>query len=142
MKTEVLLGRAELPGKATSASVARAFVRETLLVAGCSELDEAVLMVSELVANAVRHSDSGRRADGLLTVAVVDRGKTIQVGVTDAGSADSPRIQPEPGQGDESGRGLWLVSELAASWGWRKDVDGHVVWFEIPADGPGHPGRP
>ncbi|WP_214408843.1 ATP-binding protein [Sphaerisporangium fuscum] len=128
-----LLGRAELPGTATSASVARAFVREILRVAGCPDADDAILMVSELVGNAVQHSDSGWRRDGLLTVLVADCGKTIQVDVIDQGSDGRPRPRRDPSENAENGRGLWLVGELASSWGWRRDRRGNVVWFQVPA---------
>lgn len=128
-----LLGKAVLPGRATSASVARAFVGEVLRVAGCPEVDEAILLVSELVANAVRHSASGWRDDGRLTVLVSDCGKTIHVEVVDQGAVTRPRIQRAPSENAENGRGLWLVGELASSWGWRRDTTGHVVWFQVPA---------
>ena len=36
---------------------------------------------------------------------------------------------------DEGGRGLYLVEQLATRWGSRPTADGKAVWFEIPMDG-------
>ncbi|WP_181871294.1 ATP-binding protein [Sphaerisporangium album] len=132
MRTARLLGRAELPGSAASVGLARMFVREVLRTGGCPETDDAVLMVSELVTNALQHSCSGHRPDGRLVVMLTHHGDAIQVDVVDEGSIERPRVQRAVDEDAEGGRGLWLVCELAASWGWRKDTDGHVVWFQIP----------
>ncbi|MEU9890484.1 ATP-binding protein [Sphaerisporangium sp. NPDC051011] len=134
MRTARLLGRAELPGRVASVGLARVFVREVLRAGGCPETDDAVLMVSELVTNALQHSRSGHRPDGRLVVVLTDHGDAVQVDVMDEGSIERPRVRREVDDGAEGGRGLWLVCELAASWGWRKDEDGHVVWFQIPAE--------
>ncbi|MBB5624821.1 ATP-binding protein [Sphaerisporangium krabiense] len=131
MATADLLGRVELPGRAASVGLARAFVREILRTTRCQETDDAVLMVSELVTNAIRYSGSGRRPDGRLAVVLTDHGRAIQVDVIDEGASAHPYVHRDVGESSEGGRGLWLVCQLASAWGWRADPDGHVVWFQM-----------
>ncbi|MEV0622392.1 ATP-binding protein [Nonomuraea sp. NPDC050404] len=127
------LGRFRLPGVATSVPVARHCVRAVLAGAGCSAGD-VLLVVSELVANAVKHTRSGRPggrveirlaqvADGLIGVEVIDEG--------------SPTVPfpCEPVDGKESGRGLDLVDALAGMWGFRRYNWGRTgVWVQLPVE--------
>ena len=79
----------------------------------------AELLVSELVANAVRHA--GTHPDPV-EVRVREQSDRIRVEVIDGGSV------PEPA--DDGGFGLQLVQTLADSWG----VEGEsptTVWFEV-----------
>ncbi|MEU8199645.1 ATP-binding protein [Streptosporangium sp. NPDC049046] len=126
-----LLGSVELPGVAESVGAARRYVRGVLENSGRRDTYDAELLVSELVSNAVRHSESGR-AGGLVTVVVANCGETIQIAVADKGSATcAPEIPAEPDEEAEGGRGLWLVSEVALSWGWHEGAAGRIVWFRL-----------
>ncbi|WP_440097943.1 ATP-binding protein [Streptosporangium sp. H16] len=131
-----LLGRVDLPGVAESVSTARRYVRSVLENSGGRDTYDAELLVSELVSNAVRHSESGR-AGGRVTVVVANLGDVIRVAVIDEGSSTCvPRLPAEPYEPDEEaegGRGLWLVSEVALSWGWYEGAAGRgrVVWFQL-----------
>ncbi|MEV4747249.1 ATP-binding protein [Streptosporangium sp. NPDC049248] len=126
-----LLGSVELPGVAESVGVARRYVRGVLEKSGLRDTYDAELLVSELVSNAVRHSESGR-AGGLVTVVVANCGETVQIAVGDSGSATcAPRIPAGPDEDAEGGRGLWLVSEVALSWGWYEGAVGRIVWFRL-----------
>lgn len=130
-----LLGRVNLPGVPESVACARQYVRQVLAGACRPETDDLVLLVSELVSNAVRHSDSGRGPDGRVTVSLELVGDVIHVEVTDAGSAANAPL--EPGEVDlngEGGRGLWLVNEMSAAWGWHDVPGGRVVWFQVKRD--------
>lgn len=119
----------ELDGASGSAGDARRFVADTL--AGW-DLDVLVvdsqLMVSELVGNAVQHA---RSAVGV-SVSVADG--TLEVGVTD-GSRVLPRPPGGPetvsGRLAESGRGLYLVNQLADAWGSTLVPEGKQVWFRL-----------
>ncbi|WP_055482711.1 ATP-binding protein [Sphaerimonospora mesophila] len=134
-----LLGSAVLPGRSISVGIARAFVRDLLRVAECHQVDDALLLVSELVTNAVQHSDSGLHRHGQVSVAVVDAGATIRVDVTDDGSSGAfPMVAEAADLDTERGRGLWLVDRLATRWGAHGSPAGRVVWFEI-ARRPGCP---
>ncbi len=131
VRTLGLLGTLELPGADLSASMARAYVRELLGAAGHPKVDEVELLVSELVTNAVRHSDSGRRAHGVVRLVVADDGHALHVAVIDEGSSEHvPRMRPLSADSD-GGRGLWLVDQIASEWGAYEDRAGHVVWFQV-----------
>jgi anti-sigma regulatory factor (Ser/Thr protein kinase) len=90
-------------------------------------VDVALVLVSELVTNAVIHGRSSPR----LHVETADSG-ALYVGVGDDNSR-YPVVLDE----DEdaiSGRGLRLLEALASRWGVCPDPPGKVVWFEL--DGP------
>lgn len=128
-----LLGRVDLPGVAESVCSARRFIRGTLENSGQPDTYDAELLASELVSNAVRHSESGR-AGGQVTVTVANHGDTIRIAVIDEGSSTcAPSLPGEPDEDAEGGRGLWLVREVALSWGWHEVVAGRgrVVWFRL-----------
>ncbi len=99
-----------LPHDPTSLAVAREHVRVKLHAWALPLLvDVAVLVVSELAANAVEHAQTG--FDLRLEV----RNAALRVEVVDRG-AGSPALSV-PGELATRGRGLLLVSQLAASWG-------------------------
>lgn len=105
---------------------ARAFVAEVL---GPDHpcADVAVLLCSELVTNAVLHSDS-RRPGGTVTIAVADLMDSVEVKVIDEGSASSiPVVKADTLAAD--GHGLFLVENLAERWGYESDDAGTAVWF-------------
>ncbi|MHC5907314.1 SpoIIE family protein phosphatase [Streptomyces sp. S6] len=103
---------------------ARAAVAEQLHEWGLARLvDNAVLMVSELVTNAVRH------APGQAVVLRLVRGETLLCEVDDAGH-ELPTFL-DAGALDEAGRGLRVVSTLAREWGASRSGAGKSVWFEL-----------
>lgn len=95
--------------------------------------DEIVLIVSELTANAVRHGHVAGRDFHLRVHAPAD-GRTVRVEVTDTRAERIPRrpAVPDTAGAEETGRGLLLVSRLAARWDWhpRPDGPGKTVWAE------------
>ena len=97
--------------------------------------ETVVLLVSELVSNAVQH---GGPHDSLATVGleVETRSDRVRVEVADAGTG-----APRPGDGaveHPSGRGLLLVEALASRWGCEQLPVGKTVWFEISTPSGGH----
>ena len=100
---------------------------------------DASLCLSELVANAVLHSDAGE--DDELELIVSLAGETLRVTVIDHGSGFDPG---EPTGGDESGWGLYIVDRLSNAWGVERDPH-TAVWFEIrtgvEAEAEGAPAR-
>lgn len=106
---------------------ARAVVRRTLRDWGLESLtDSAVLLVSELVTNSLRH------AHGPIGVCMA-RGSTLLVEVSDP-LPDPPRARTAADD-DEGGRGLHLVSRASRSWGTRQGPNGKTVWFELDLPG-------
>lgn len=133
-----LLAEMVLPGAERSVSLARHFVGLVLTQAGHQNVDGARLVASELVGNAVLHTRSARPA-GLITVEITEIGDELaRIEVIDEGALTVPRPR-KPGEGDGTGRGLWLVEETAARWGVDHDpFGGNVVWAEVftTEDGP------
>lgn len=118
----------ELPASLTSGREARRFLHRTLAGWGATDLlDDAQLLTSELVNNAVVHATSAV----LVRLRFDDR--CLRVEVTDTGEGALHR-QPTSVE-DTSGRGLYLVDALAASWGTSADPEGKVVWFELEGGG-------
>jgi anti-sigma regulatory factor (Ser/Thr protein kinase) len=120
--------RLALPPDVPAVRLARRATRDALAVWQLSHLeDTAVLLVSELVTNAVRHAmDTG--AIGLeLTIA----DSRLRVEVQDGDP--SWRQMPGLADCDESGYGFVLVDSLADRWGLRRVCAGKAVWAELEA---------
>ena len=118
-----------LAGRAERARAARAFVSE-VLGPGHPCGDVAVLLVSEIFSNSVRHSGSGAPGE-TVTVAVRAGAGIVRVEATDCAGPGTPALRPV-GRDAEGGRGLQLVAGLAARWGWRRRGGRMVTWFELP----------
>ncbi|MEV1247040.1 ATP-binding protein [Nonomuraea sp. NPDC049750] len=127
----LFLAEIVLPGVERSVAVARRCVREVLIVAGHEDLNDVLLVVSELVTNAVSHSAS-REPGGFVTVEIssVDA-MTAYIEVIDEGSVTIPEVR-NADAGECGGRGLRLVEALAAGWGVRDEAyRRRVVWVAM-----------
>ncbi|MEP6760143.1 MAG: ATP-binding protein [Sporichthyaceae bacterium] len=119
-------GECELPLDEKSPALARQFLRR----ATCAEhaghvLEDAVLLVSEIVTNSVVYG-------GPPIVVAVDCESTtgLKVRVRD-GSRDMPKPR-EAGVWEESGRGLGLLERLSDDWGVDPEPGGgKQVWFVL-----------
>jgi serine/threonine-protein kinase RsbW len=76
-------------------------------------IDDARVVVSELVANSVRHAQP--LADGCLVVAWGVENRGLVISVTDGGSPTSPHTVDAPVSAT-SGRGMTIVETLVADW--------------------------
>jgi anti-sigma regulatory factor (Ser/Thr protein kinase) len=83
------------------------------------------LLVTELVANSVRHA----HADTVILKVLVGR-NVVLTEVTDEGPGFDPADTGSPGT-DESGWGLFLVERLAERWGVNQQDEATRVWFEL-----------
>jgi two-component sensor histidine kinase len=94
----------------------------------CDVSDATALVVAELAANAVRHGHlPGRNFELTLVLAT----STLRIEIADARAERLPRTGPELA-GGETGRGLLLVSALAAQWGSEpRPHVGKTVWAEL-----------
>jgi anti-sigma regulatory factor (Ser/Thr protein kinase) len=117
-----------LPRVPESARDARLLVCRALDAWGLSALrDSAVLVMSELVANAVDH------ACGPVVRLSVARTAERRVRVT---VADMDRRPPRAGNADpldERGRGLLLVAAVSQRWGVERSPSGKQVWADLAA---------
>jgi anti-sigma regulatory factor (Ser/Thr protein kinase) len=114
----------ELPIAREAPALAREFLRGSTCAEHHSEVvDDAVLLVSELVTNSVLHG-------GPPVVVAVDCDEaTLQVRVRDGSPVLlAPR---DAAPSEENGRGLALVAEMSADWGVDTQEDGKHVWFVI-----------
>ena len=115
-----------LPDPARAVRQARRACADILTRWKCDaeSVEDAVLIVSEIVTNAIRY------CAGPVQLRLSRAADYIRVEVTDS-SADEPRLldaRPD----DESGRGLRIVNQLATRWGHRPVGNGKQVWADLP----------
>ena len=133
----------ELIAETRAASRARALTGRTLRawrVSDPTDLDDIVLMVDELITNAVVHGTGpvrlclrleGARLEGPCVIGEVSDGNPA--------APAAPQTAPHILDWSEAGRGLLLVCALATEFGVRPDGAGKTVWFTRrlhPLDGP------
>jgi anti-sigma regulatory factor (Ser/Thr protein kinase) len=116
----------KLPAHGLAARLARRATHDTLASWRLSHLEEtAILLVSELVSNAVRHACT----DLMPELALEFCGGWLRMEVADA---DPHRPLPRtPAALDESGFGFVLIEALADKWGVRETATGKGVWAEL-----------
>jgi anti-sigma regulatory factor (Ser/Thr protein kinase) len=115
-----------LPADASAPAFARAFLRDAVCeVHHARVVDEAELLVSELVTNAVVHGTPP------ITLRVECGGRDgMRVSVTDRNPA--PARVRGAGAAEESGRGMRLVDVISDDWGVEPHSgDGKDVWFRL-----------
>lgn len=124
---DALRAQFELPPTAASAGAGRRAVFQVLSAwdVNAETVDDTVLIVSELVTNAVIHAPAEPPlglelsvADGVLRVALTD-------------SSPAPPRQRRPSGQDEGGRGIGILDSLASRWGVNPRRGGKALWFEI-----------
>lgn len=116
-----------LPAVTRGVRQARQATREVLTRWQVAHLEEtAVLLVSELTTNAVRHT---RTSGTALTLRLEGMGTSLRIEVHD-GDPSWPRPRTPAGL-DESGFGFVLVDTLADNWGVHETPSGKAVWVEL-----------
>jgi anti-sigma regulatory factor (Ser/Thr protein kinase) len=118
----------ELDRTVHAPALARSAVSERLVELGIdgSYGQTVVLLVSEIVSNAVRHS--GAPAAAPIVLAATVSPQSIRVAVTDGGEGFTPRPRDPERLGE--GYGLYLLEKAATSWG-VDSTGGTTVWFEL-----------
>ncbi|WP_017592696.1 ATP-binding protein [Nocardiopsis potens] len=137
----VVMARCGFPGEKSHVAQARRFVRSTLGLCPAippEMLDTALLLVSEVASNAIRHTRSGEaggrfgvevhHSPGHLTVAVHDEGPRGE----DPGAHPTvKRFSPD----SEGGRGLAIIDAVASEWDTEAVPGGRVVAFTLSPGG-------
>lgn len=118
----------ELAATPEAASAAR-----RALLAGNGALPSSVrgdvlLLLTEVVTNAVRHADAG--ADRMVRVELRQCSRRVRVAVRDEG-AGFAREATRFRQDESGGWGLFLVDQIADRWAVVPTATGTCVWFEI-----------
>ncbi|RJL34503.1 ATP-binding protein [Bailinhaonella thermotolerans] len=117
---------ASFPGDPDQIRAVRRFVADAL-GPGHPRAADAILLVSEIATNAVRHTSS---AGAAFDVAVAPTRDSARITVRDAGGSTIPcgcRIR----RNATGGRGLALVETIANSWGFTRAGTATAVWFEL-----------
>jgi anti-sigma regulatory factor (Ser/Thr protein kinase) len=90
--------------------------------------DDVLLLLTELVTNAVRHAVAG--ADRLVRVELLQCSRRVRVAVRDEGTGFA-REATRFGRDEPDGWGLFLVDRIADCWAVVPTATGTCVWFEI-----------
>jgi anti-sigma regulatory factor (Ser/Thr protein kinase) len=115
-----------LPKAPGSAAQARLFLDRVQDDVSEQALENARLLVSELIANAVEHVQE----DGELELRIALSDGVLRVEVLDPGPGFEPR--PRPADSDR-GWGLHFTNRLATRWAADRDERARV-WFELLSD--------
>jgi len=140
MRWRTVPGAAEtlvpLPADAGAPALARAHVDRQAAGLPQDLVDDALLVISELVTNALQHGEP----EIVLRLQVTSAG--LWASVQDAGSARPEPSAHDPDSHAVHGRGLRIVDALSSCWGVELDdaAPGKVVWFELRLE-PDVPGR-
>ncbi|MFD5751658.1 ATP-binding protein [Streptomyces sp. NPDC127033] len=120
------------PCEPETAEVGRKLVRDALAVWRLDDLaDRAALVMSELIANAVRHTPCA----SIRLMVGRPSARRVRIGVVDRAPSRLPVLSPADAD-DESGRGLFLIDAIADRWGYelhgrRGRTWAKEVWAEL-----------
>jgi anti-sigma regulatory factor (Ser/Thr protein kinase) len=115
-----------LPKSAEAPGLARDAIRDLGGHVPAEVIDDATLLVSELVTNSVKYG-----GDGVIRLEIQAGAGGLRAEIVDQGSGFQPltRAKRELKAEDEGGWGLHLVEQLADDWGVHEGST--HVWFEI-----------
>jgi anti-sigma regulatory factor (Ser/Thr protein kinase) len=94
--------------------------------------DDLLLLLTEVVTNAVRHS--GALNGDPIEIALSESRDCVRVEVVDPGAGFERPGRLVPDLTKTGGLGLVLVDRLSRAWGTRRTQKGSVVWFELAHD--------
>jgi anti-sigma regulatory factor (Ser/Thr protein kinase) len=115
--------RLELPSHPSSVGIARHFVDERLEPYDTPTVEDARLVMSELVTSALVHGGGVR----WVSVIVDDANSVVRIAVAD----NSPRPPLVAERGSAEAAGLRVVALLVDRWGAEYDEHGKEIWCEL-----------
>jgi len=114
-----------LPIDQLAPSLARRFLLETVCEVHLARVvDEAELLVSEVITNGIVHG-----APPVTLRLICEAGQVLRVEVGDS-SPQRPQLR-HPGEEEMSGRGMEMVDLLSQDWGVHDRESGKVIWFTL-----------
>jgi anti-sigma regulatory factor (Ser/Thr protein kinase) len=120
----------DLPSDPRSAALARQELEPLRQSVSETRFGDIRLLVSELVAEAIRGLRNGRERK--IRVSAEREGDRVRASVREGGGAYFlSSTRPEPGG---VGWGPYLVARLSDSWGLRRHRESATVWFEISSE--------
>jgi anti-sigma regulatory factor (Ser/Thr protein kinase) len=119
-----------LPAQPASAALLRQRIAADLARSGVAEavIDDAVLVATELLSNALRHARA--LPEDELDVSWEVRDGLVSIKVTDGGGLRRPHVR-HPGPTETKGRGLSIVQTLAEDWGVEDLGTTATVWATL-----------
>jgi anti-sigma regulatory factor (Ser/Thr protein kinase) len=122
-----LVATRDLPPEVESPGIARNVIKDTLVRWSLGDFyDDAAVVVSELVTNAIRYGLCPGARDSLRLVLVRYERQLVCM-VTDP--ADTAPTMQEPDWIAETGRGLHIIEAMSRAWGWTPLLGGgKAVW--------------
>lgn len=128
-----------LPHGPAGVGDARRRLSKELRAAGAPEtvVDDAVLILSELLSNACRHGrpiDNGAEEPGIRAGWQLDEDGLLTLEVTDGGGPTRP-LPSSPSLTARGGRGLGIVDNLSLEWGVRDQPGEVTVWAVLAVRG-------
>ncbi|GAA0348764.1 ATP-binding protein [Actinoallomurus spadix] len=129
-----------LPHAPSSVSDVRKRLCAELCASGVYEevADDAAVIISELISNALRHARPLPSGD--IRVSWAYEGELIQLAVSDGGSMTEPR-RTRAALSSLGGRGLSIVEALSEKWGVSHESETTTVWARIRATQPSSNGQ-
>jgi anti-sigma regulatory factor (Ser/Thr protein kinase) len=91
--------------------------------------DDAVLVLSELVSNAIKHA--APLPSGYISVCWTIRADRLHLEITDGGGQTRPQAAVAA-VSSLGGRGLDIVRTICSEWGVKADGDAVTVWADLP----------
>ena len=119
----------ELPSALPSLARARSWARRALRSSSLSPVEhgDVMLLVTELVTNAVVHARPGGAQTVIVRLAASE--DRIRIEVSDRGGGFSPAAIRRPARDAPGGRGLFVIDAIASRWGTIRACR-HCVWLE------------
>ncbi|WP_308211731.1 ATP-binding protein [Actinoallomurus soli] len=129
-----------LPHAPSSVSEVRKRLCAELRASGVYEeiADDAAVIISELISNALRHARPLPSGD--IRVSWTHEGELIQLAVSDGGSMTEPR-RTRAALSSLGGRGLSIVEALSDKWGVSHEAETTTVWAKLRVDQQSSNGR-
>lgn len=121
----------QVPHERTGVRLARHAFAHEMDVAGINDeaREDAILVLSELVSNAVRHA--APLPSGEITVRWTVDADVLHIEITDGGAATRPQASVAA-LSSLGGRGLDIVRTVSKTWGITEGDDCVTVWAEVP----------